>query len=170
MLVAELQELEEVKTLVNRGQQLGVLTFGDVATAVAEVDLDESDVEDLYGHIEKQGIELVEDALLHRLQEGQLLMVGAPGGVIDFGIDVRLWVGEALSDAALTAKNPQVEEVLRRDPRVADVTVRITRTIGADASRWSLRIAIRALTVNGETINRIVGVSQVSVEFLAEGR
>lgn len=116
------------------------------------------------------GIELVEDALLHRLQEGQLLMVGAPGGVIDFGIDVRLWVGEALSDAALTAKNPQVEEVLRRDPRVADVTVRITRTIGADASRWSLRIVIRALTVNGETINRIVGVSQVSVEFLAEGR
>ena len=61
MLVAELQELEEVKTLVSRGQQLGVLTFGDVATAVAEVDLDESDVEDLYGHIEKQGIELVED-------------------------------------------------------------------------------------------------------------
>ena len=61
MLVAELQELEEVKTLVNRGQQLGVLTFGDIATAVKEVDLDESDIEDLYGHIEKQGIELVED-------------------------------------------------------------------------------------------------------------
>jgi RNA polymerase primary sigma factor len=61
MLVAELQELEEVKGLVHRGQQLGVLTFGDVAAAVSEVDLDESDVEDLYGHIEKQGIELVED-------------------------------------------------------------------------------------------------------------
>jgi RNA polymerase primary sigma factor len=62
MLVAELQELEEVKTLVTRGQQLGVLTFGDVATAVSEVELDESDIEDLYGHLEKQGIELVEDA------------------------------------------------------------------------------------------------------------
>ncbi len=61
MLVAELQELEEVKNLVTRGQQLGVLTFGDVSTAVAEVDLDESDIEDLYGHIETQGIELVED-------------------------------------------------------------------------------------------------------------
>jgi RNA polymerase primary sigma factor len=61
MLVAELQELEEVKGLIHRGQQLGVLTFGDIATAVSEVDLDESDVEDLYGHIEKQGIELVED-------------------------------------------------------------------------------------------------------------
>jgi RNA polymerase primary sigma factor len=61
MLVAELQELEEVKGLIQRGQQLGVLTFGDIASAVSEVDLDESDVEDLYGHIEKQGIELVED-------------------------------------------------------------------------------------------------------------
>ncbi len=61
MLVAELQELEEVKTLITKGQQLGVLTFGDVASAVSEVDLDESDVEDLYGHLEKSGIELVED-------------------------------------------------------------------------------------------------------------
>jgi RNA polymerase primary sigma factor len=61
MLVAELQELEEVKTLITKGQQLGVLTFGDVASAVSEVDLDESDVEDLYGHLERQGIELVED-------------------------------------------------------------------------------------------------------------
>ena len=61
MLVAELQELEEVKTLVTKGQQLGVLTFGDVATAVSEVELDESDAEDLNGHLEKNGIELVED-------------------------------------------------------------------------------------------------------------
>src|SRR4030095_16774070 len=61
MLVAEIQELEEVKTLVTKGQQLGVLTFGDVASAVSEVELDESDVEDLYGHLEKNGIELVEE-------------------------------------------------------------------------------------------------------------
>ena len=38
-----------------------MLTFGDVASAVSEVELDESDVEDLYGHLEKNGIELVED-------------------------------------------------------------------------------------------------------------
>jgi RNA polymerase primary sigma factor len=61
VLVAELQELEEVKSLITKGQQLGVLTFGDVASAVSQVDLDESDVEDLYGHLEKSGIELVED-------------------------------------------------------------------------------------------------------------
>jgi len=61
MLVAELKELEEVTSLITKGQLLGVLTFGDVASAVSEVDLDESDVEDLYGHLEKSGIELVEE-------------------------------------------------------------------------------------------------------------
>ncbi|MGI8726200.1 MAG: sigma-70 family RNA polymerase sigma factor [Solirubrobacterales bacterium] len=61
MLVAELQELEEVKNLLTRGQQLGVLTFGEIAGAVAEVDVDEGDIEELYGHLERSGIELVED-------------------------------------------------------------------------------------------------------------
>ncbi len=61
MLVAELKELEEVTSLITRGQRLGVLTLGEVASAVSEVDLDESDVEDLHGHLEKSGIELVED-------------------------------------------------------------------------------------------------------------
>src|ERR1044072_5593996 len=61
MLVAELQELEEVKGLITRGQQLGVLTFGDIASAGWEGGLDESAVEDLYGHLEKSGIEQVED-------------------------------------------------------------------------------------------------------------
>src|SRR4051812_24912016 len=61
MSVAELQELEEVKLLLAKGQQAGVLTYAEVATALAEVDLDESDVEDLHGFIEKSEIELVED-------------------------------------------------------------------------------------------------------------
>jgi RNA polymerase primary sigma factor len=61
MLIAELQELDEVKTLVTKGQQEGVIAFGEVATAVSEVDLDESDIEELYGYLEGQGIELVED-------------------------------------------------------------------------------------------------------------
>ena len=36
MSVAELQELEEIKGLVNRGQQLGVLTYSEIAGAVSE--------------------------------------------------------------------------------------------------------------------------------------
>src|SRR5437764_15330546 len=61
MSVADLQELEEVKLLLTKGQQTGVLTFAEVATALQEVDLDEGDVEDLHTFFEKSEIELVED-------------------------------------------------------------------------------------------------------------
>jgi RNA polymerase primary sigma factor len=61
MLVAELQELEEVKNLVTKGQAEGVIAYGDVATALREVDVDEGDIEELYGFLESQGVELVDD-------------------------------------------------------------------------------------------------------------
>ena len=59
MLVAEIQELDEVKGLVVKGQSDGVISYGEVATAVSEVDLDESDIEELYAYLERQGVELV---------------------------------------------------------------------------------------------------------------
>jgi RNA polymerase primary sigma factor len=58
---ADLRELEEVKGLLDRGQQLGVLTYAEVAGAVSELDLDESDVEELHGSLERAEIELVEE-------------------------------------------------------------------------------------------------------------
>ncbi len=62
MSVADLQELEEIKTLVTRGQATGVLTFTEVATAVSELDLEESDVEDLHAFLESNEIELLDEA------------------------------------------------------------------------------------------------------------
>src|SRR5204862_4408383 len=61
MSVAELQELEEVKGLITRGQQVGVLTSADIETATAELGLDETDVEELHGLFERSEIELVEE-------------------------------------------------------------------------------------------------------------
>src|SRR3954463_8345723 len=61
MSVAELQELEEVRLLVAKGRQTGVLSYAEVATALAEVELDEGDVEELHGFFEKSEIELVEE-------------------------------------------------------------------------------------------------------------
>ena len=61
MSLADLQELDEIKGLVDRGQQLGVLTFAQVAGAVSELDLDEADVEELHGFLERAAIELVEE-------------------------------------------------------------------------------------------------------------
>src|SRR3712207_3154415 len=61
MSVAELQELEEIKLLVLKGTQTGVLTYGEVANALTEVDLDDGDVEELHAFLEKSEIELVDD-------------------------------------------------------------------------------------------------------------
>ena len=61
MSVVDLQELEEVKGLLLKGQQVGVLTFAEIAIAVQEIDLDEADVEDLHAFLEKSEIELVEE-------------------------------------------------------------------------------------------------------------
>jgi RNA polymerase primary sigma factor len=61
MSVVELQELDEVKGLLAKGQQVGVLSYTEITKAMSELDLDESDVEELHGFLEKSEIELVED-------------------------------------------------------------------------------------------------------------
>ena len=61
MSEAELQELEEVRGLIARGLQVGVLTYAEVAIATAELGLDETDVEELHGLFERSEIELVEE-------------------------------------------------------------------------------------------------------------
>src|ERR671917_916414 len=61
MSVVDLNELEEVKGLVLKGQQVGVLTFAEVQAAVAEHELDEPDMEELHALLEKSEIELVEE-------------------------------------------------------------------------------------------------------------
>jgi RNA polymerase primary sigma factor len=61
MSVTELQEIDEVKLLVAKGTQTGVLTYAEIATALQEVDLEETEIEDLHSFFEKSEIELVED-------------------------------------------------------------------------------------------------------------
>lgn len=116
------------------------------------------------------GLELVADAMLHRLSEDTLLLTGAPNDEVEFGENVRKWVGEALDQAALDAKAPRLEEVLRRDPRIASVTLSLSVAQGADASKYRFIINVSAVTVRGQIIDRIVGISAVTVEFLAQGR
>ena len=48
MSVVDLQELEEVKGLILKGQQVGVLTFAEITTALSEQDIDEGDLEELH--------------------------------------------------------------------------------------------------------------------------
>src|SRR5213083_1156886 len=61
MSVVELQELEEIKGLLAKGQQVGVLTHAEIATALSELDVDEVDVEELNSFFESQEIALLDD-------------------------------------------------------------------------------------------------------------
>ncbi|MGH2887094.1 MAG: sigma-70 family RNA polymerase sigma factor [Solirubrobacteraceae bacterium] len=58
---AELHELEEVKGLIEQGLQVGVLTYAQIATATAELDLEDNDVDELHAVFERCEIELIED-------------------------------------------------------------------------------------------------------------
>lgn len=60
MSIAELQDLEEVRALVGRGLQVGVLSYAEIDGAVVGLDLDEADLEELHGFLERSEIELVE--------------------------------------------------------------------------------------------------------------
>src|SRR3989454_6769050 len=57
----ELAELEGIRALIASGRQLGALTYGEVAAAVAGLDLDETDIEELHNFLEGCEIELVND-------------------------------------------------------------------------------------------------------------
>jgi RNA polymerase primary sigma factor len=61
MLGGDLQELEEVRGLIARGLALGVLSYGEIAAAAAELGLEDGEVEELHGVFERCEIELVEE-------------------------------------------------------------------------------------------------------------
>jgi hypothetical protein len=53
---ADLTELEEVKRLIARGLRIGVLTYAEIATATAELDLADIDVAELHDVFERYEI------------------------------------------------------------------------------------------------------------------
>jgi RNA polymerase primary sigma factor len=61
MSPADLGELEEVKGLIERGLQSGVLTYAEIATATADLGLEDAEVEELHGVFERCEIELIEE-------------------------------------------------------------------------------------------------------------
>ena len=61
MSEADLQELDEVKGLIARALRVGVLTHAEVALASAELGLEEADVEELLGLLDRCEIEVVEE-------------------------------------------------------------------------------------------------------------
>jgi RNA polymerase primary sigma factor len=56
----DLKELEEVKGLIARGLEIGVLTYAEIATVTVELDLEDTDIEELHGVLERCEVELIE--------------------------------------------------------------------------------------------------------------
>jgi len=59
--LAELQECDEVKGLIARGRQVGLLTYAEIVEATAELDLDDTHLEALHAILERCEIELVQE-------------------------------------------------------------------------------------------------------------
>jgi RNA polymerase primary sigma factor len=57
----DLQELDEIKRLMDRGRRLGVVTYADLDRVIAELDLDEPDVETLHDLLDSAQIELEDE-------------------------------------------------------------------------------------------------------------
>lgn len=120
------------------------------------------------------GGRLVGNAFLHRLMADTLPLIGAPGGVADFGEDVRKWVAECTTQARADAKVPRTVAVLSRDPRADPSSIRVTITVRpsltfADKSAVDFAISITGQTTSALPISLVMGVSKITVEILAGG-
>ncbi len=114
------------------------------------------------------GIELVNNAILHRLTTGLLLLTGAPEGQVDYGEDVTTWCGQGLTRSQAEARGPQVAAIVQRDPRVAFADAAVM--LAARGGLYELTITITGQTIAGTPIALILGVSSVTVDLLAEGQ
>jgi hypothetical protein len=115
-------------------------------------------------------VELVANKILARSLCGTLPLIGAPGGVIDFGEPVQEWVGEALTAASLAQKQTRLTLVYQRiraiDPATLAVTVSQTGPAGAQCNFY---ITVSARLLSGQPIALVMGINAVSVDLLSQG-
>lgn len=114
------------------------------------------------------GAELVEDGILHRLMADTLPCIGAPGGFVAFGVNVKRWIGEVTTQSRADAKGPELVMVIARDSRVDAGSIDVQITVEPDGAEYDLTIAIDCRTTTGIAISMVVGVSGLTVERLAQ--
>lgn len=119
------------------------------------------------------GMELVQNAILHRITQDKLFLTDAPTGddePVEFGEDVRKWVGEALTDDAAQAKSQRLIEVIGREPNLNPSSITVDIQIQQAGAEWPLIINIDARTTTEVPVSLTIGVDQVTVELLSLGR
>ncbi len=113
------------------------------------------------------GVELVTSAIYHRITTGALLLTGSPGnGYVDYGEDVRLWIGEVTSQSIADSKAPRLALVIGRDERVDPGSIRVAVTY---RSPGALAVVITCATTTGLPVRLVLNINDVSVDLLSVG-
>lgn len=115
------------------------------------------------------GTVLVQNAMGHRLQADVLPMIGAPGGFVAYGVNVRRWVGEVTTQALANAKAPLITMALARDPRLDPGRISVALTVMPVGALYNLQLAVEAYTTTALPITAVYGITAATVELLAEG-
>src|SRR3954462_8922807 len=110
MLTVEisLPDIEELKALVQEGQEKGYLTFDEVATALEEIELTKEQLEDFYTYLLEHNIELLDAESKQTAQADVALHVGEKAPELDLTVEpsldsLRLYLREIGKVSLLTA-------------------------------------------------------------------
>jgi len=57
----QVEKMQAVKKLIEKGKQKGILTYNEIMDALEEIELDEEQIERIYQSLEELGIDVVGD-------------------------------------------------------------------------------------------------------------
>jgi len=114
------------------------------------------------------GATLVRNGMVARCLADTISMIGAPGDVIEFGVNVRAWVGSPVTDSTATRRAAELAVVFARDPRVDAGSITVDVAATAAGSQYDFTITINARTVTGVAISMVLGVNAITVDILAQ--
>jgi len=116
------------------------------------------------------GAELVRNALIGRCMADVIPMIGAPGGFIAWGKDVRSWVGSPMSPEIATRRQQELALVLGRDARVDKSSIVVTVAPALAGSAYNLVITVACRLTDTSKVSFTLGVtaSDVTVDNLAQ--
>lgn len=114
------------------------------------------------------GAELVRNALVSRCMADVISMVGAPGGIVSYGVDVRGWVGSPVKTGTMGQRQQQLSVVFGRDPRVDAGSITVKITGARTGSQYAFFIEVNARTTTALPIAFLLGVNAITADILTD--
>jgi hypothetical protein len=110
------------------------------------------------------GVRLAENEIVARLMSDTIKMTGAPGGVVVWGYDVRADIGSPDGP-----NQTRIALVIGRSERILTGSIRVNVQRQALGAHYAYTIAVSARTVTGEDVNLLLGITDATVERIAQG-